>query len=357
MRSSPASAVTNRALLKMLLACCAFATAFLQAANAQTSRQTTASPSTIVGVVTDTSGMPLQDVDVTVVKLQRSTRTRPDGTFRFEAVPAGTYEVRARGVGYLAPTQTAVVGKDGAAVNFRMIRYGQTLAARVTVASRAGLSGIIGDTAFRAIAGLRVQAVGEPMSATTDSSGAFYMPLKPGKYLVRVDGDGFERQTVGVSIPENEGRQVALWMTPTDGPSNNIEGQSLFDMGQRKVRASPATTRFLSRDELESQGVVDLLALARRWSTGQITVDCSVVLGGTATKLTPNGQTAGIQVPISQLMTADVEFVEVYLPKAGGFRGPTSINSMQTTITIKQDLQPTVAPECGNVTLIVWLRK
>lgn len=330
--------------------------ASVSALHAQTPRAP-ATPNTIVGVVTDTSGMPLQDVDVTVVKLQRSARTRPDGTFRFESVPNGSYEIRARGVGYIAPTQTTMVGKDGAVVAFRMLRFGQALSARVTVASRGGLSGIIGDTAFHAIAGLKVQAVGEPLSATTDSSGAFYMPLKPGKYLLRVDGDGFERQTVGVSIPENEGRQVALWMTPSSGSSDNIEAQGLFDMGQRKVRSSPATTRYLSRDELESQGVVDLLALARRWSTGQITVDCTVVLGGTATKLTPGGQTAGIQVPISQLMTADIEFVEVYLPRAGGFRGPTSVNSMQTTITISRDLQPIVAPECGNVTLIVWLRK
>lgn len=340
-----------RALIMFTLGCFAIA----RGATAQTPQP--AGPGTIVGVVTDTSGLPLQEIDILIVKLQRSTRTRADGTFRLENIPAGTHEIRARGVGYLAPVQTAVVGKSGALVTFRMLRYGQTLAARVTVTSRGGLSGIIGDTAFRAIAGLKISAVGEAMSASTDSSGAFFMPLKPGKYLLRVDGDGFERQTVGVSIPENEGRQIALWMVPIKGAGNIIESQSLFDFGQRKVRASPASTRFFARDDLESQGVIDLLGLARRWSTAPITVDCTVAVGGTASVMTATGMTVGIQVPIAQLVTADVEFVEVYLPKGGTSRGVNSLNGSPTVITTKHDLQPTISRECGNVTLVVWLRK
>jgi len=340
----------NRCFLRqtrLVVTSFAFFAVISAAGSAQNQAPQPAGPNTLVGIVTDTAGIPLQDVDVLIVVLQRSTRTRADGSFRFDSIPVGSYDVRPRRIGFIGATPTVKVASNGGTVLIKLIRFGQALPSVVTVAALGGLSGVIGDTVFRALPNVLVTAIGAAQTTKSDSAGAFFMPLKPGRYLIRLDLNGYERQTVGVTLPDSAGRRIAAWLAPRKGPANHLEANLLFELGQRVVRVSPASSKFLTREDLEQQGVVDLQALALRWGNGRLTGECTVALGGTT-----------VSVPISQLTTPDIEFVELYLPsKIGSVRGGTSINGQETKFITSTTMQPAAKAACANLALIVWLRK
>jgi hypothetical protein len=311
---------------------------------------------TVTGVVMDADSMPLPNVTVMIRKLQRQTLTGADGTFRLDSIPAGTHELTARAVGLLSGVQYVTAGPNMTPVTITMIRYRNTLAAMVTTADELGLSGIIGDTMYRALAGVKVTAIGGSEIAYTDSTGAFHMPLKPGQYMLRIDKDGYARQTVGVSLPEDQGRKIAVWMAERHGGDDPVYGRELFDLGQRMVRASPTSSKFLTREDMSAMGAVDLQALAIRFQTGRITQDCLVQLGGTINRM----------VPLGNLTAADIEFVELYLPTVSGAagggsgkpRGVTSLSGHQPKFLTPSSLSPTpgASSACGNVGFIAWLR-
>lgn len=323
--------------------------------QAQTVTLRTSVPNAIVGVVVDTSGMPLSDVTVMIRKLQRQTRTLPDGTFQFDSIPLGTHELSARAVGLLAGVTEVTVGPTGASVTITMVRFKNALAAVVTTASELGLSGIIGDTAFRAMTDVKVTVIGGAGSAHTDSTGAFRMPLSPGSYLLRVEKDGYARQTVGVSIPDNEGRRIAVWMVEQDGGNDAVFGTELFDLHARIMRVSQASAKFLTREDMSKVGAVDLHGLALKFGTGRINPDCQVRVGGTMNRW----------VTLGTLTASDIEFVEVYLPTFGtsadgtsGSRGITSLSGSATMFTTPTNLSPRpgASGACGNVSFTAWLR-
>jgi len=304
-------------------------------------------PGLLTGVITDTLGAPIPDVAVVVTKLKRQTRTRAHGSFRLDSVPPGTYELTARGIGLIAGAYRVVVGREGAAVTIPMIRLGYTLQARVTVADRGGLSGVIGDTAYRALKDVETAVMGGAYRTATDSIGTFFQPLKPGSYMLQLKLDGFTRQLVSVTVPKEEGRRMAAWMIPESGHSNNLEAKEVFELNQRVMRVSTASSKYFSREELEKQNLPDLQAFALRWAPGTINGDFVVSLNGSA-----------VTVPLGTLTTDALEFVEVYLPsKIGSVRGGTSISGAPTKITTSTGWQPAISRDCGNLSLIAWLRK
>ena len=310
-------------------------------------------PGVLRGVVTDTLGNAISDAEVVLTQLRRQVRTRADGGFQFDSVKAGTYRVSARRLGYVARAYQVVVSAEGGSVEIRMIPIGYTIAAVTTTAEIGGLSGVIADTAFRALKDVQVTALGTGKSVRTDSAGAFFMPLKAGQYLLRIERDGFSRQTKSVMITEAEGRKIAAWLVPRSGPPNHFESNELFDLNQRIMRSSAVTAKFFTREELVRQGLHDLSALARNWANGRITSECDVGIGGV-----PN-----LKIPLSLLLVSEVEFVEVYMPSnfaggGSGTRGKTSLSGNPTKFTTPTGpARPASLPSCGNLALVAWLRQ
>lgn len=311
-------------------------------------------PRTLVGIVVDTAGAPIAGVEVSLPKLGWSTRSRANGTFRFDSIPDPSVEVRARGVGMVTPAVSIAIGQGGSSIIIRMARLTQLMPQVVARAARGGVTGVIVDSLFRPIGGVKVVAAGAGSPTTvTDSAGVFFMPLRQGRYMLRMDRDGFDRQTMSVAIDDSLGQKITAMMSSRNGSPDNIEAASLAELDSRMIRVSPVSSKFMTHDDLEKQGVTDLLALQRRWGTGRITPDCMVTLGET---MGMNGA-AATKVPIAQLMTADLEFVEVYLPTAESARGPTSVSGATSTIKATTFTQPAPSKDCGNISFIVWLRK
>src|SRR5918911_891633 len=105
-------------------------------ARAQQSRQ-----GGIAGTVRDTAGAVVGGADVHLVNPQqavlRATQTDGGGQFRFEDVPAGTYEVRVTHTGFAGRRLAARVG-EGATTDLAVTLEISLLAADVTVTAEAG---------------------------------------------------------------------------------------------------------------------------------------------------------------------------------------------------------------------------
>src|SRR5579871_4518018 len=107
-----------------------------------------AGPHTLVGVVKDTIGNPVDSVELLIASLKRHAMTGPDGAFRFDDLKPGTYQVLARKLGFYPQVQKAIVEDNGGVVSFAMIQGIRALPPVVTSVARGGLSGVIGDTAY-----------------------------------------------------------------------------------------------------------------------------------------------------------------------------------------------------------------
>ena len=98
------------------------------------------------------------------------------------------------------------VGDEGGTAVFALVPVARVLAPVVTVSARGGLSGVIGDTAYHALPGAQISVLASQYHTTADSLGGFFLPLKPGKYMVSVKRDGYMPRLTSVSIPPDSGR-------------------------------------------------------------------------------------------------------------------------------------------------------
>ena len=88
----------------------------------------TAQPGVVKGIVTDTGGRPLENVEVLSVNAKRTTRSGKDGRFTLARLPFGQQLIMARLPGY-QPSDRAINMLDNASpeLTFRLRRVVQAL--------------------------------------------------------------------------------------------------------------------------------------------------------------------------------------------------------------------------------------
>ena len=156
----------------------------------------------ISGVVRDTLAFLIEGVEVSIGALKRRTTTGVDGSFHFDSLPKGTYEVRARKIGYGPQiVQIKVENESGQMADFELVPIARALPAVVTSAARLGLSGVVADTSFASLAGAEVRVLATGLRTDTDSAGSFFLPAPAGKYMVTITKPRFRERVVSVSIP------------------------------------------------------------------------------------------------------------------------------------------------------------
>jgi hypothetical protein len=304
-----------------------------------------AAGSVIRGSVLDKEGRPIENADVAVEQLQRRVRSAADGRFSFVDITPGKYTLSVRSIGFESATVKVTVKDSTASVEFVLTRRPFTLPARVTTASRGGLSGVIADTGFTPLAQARVRVIGFEGEALTDTRGAFYLPVRPGRYLVHVEREGYARQIVGITIPESEGREMTAFMTPTAGKDNPQLGANLFDFRVRRIRAGPARSQMYTREDIEKFGRPDVLWLVRGAAGYPVGADCWVIVNGGPRR-----------EQLWRMSTDEVEFVELYdVPEPRVTSGPKSVSRERLA---EQRLDRVTAARTGDclVTIGVWTR-
>ncbi|HKC80257.1 MAG TPA: TonB-dependent receptor plug domain-containing protein, partial [Gemmatimonadaceae bacterium] len=150
---------------------------------------------TITGRVVDsTTQQPISDVNVVVEGTRRGTVTGPDGTFTIGDVPAGSQTVRARRIGFSAPSQTVVVPMEGTvSAVFVLDRRAVTLEEVVTVGygtqARRDLTGSISSVGAKEIATMPVARAEEALSGLVPGIQVQTTNTEPGSELrIRVRG-------------------------------------------------------------------------------------------------------------------------------------------------------------------------
>lgn len=312
--------------------------AVVAAFGASLGAQATVTPRTLVGVVSDTAGAPIDSAEVIITSLKRRVVSTVDGRFRFDDIKPGAYEVSARRLGYLPQVRKVKVGDDGGTISFQLIPYVRGLAPVVTSSSRGGLSGVIGDTTYKLVAGAQVSALATDRRAVSDSTGSFFLDLKPGKHIVRIKAPGFASRLVSVTIPNDSGRRIVVWLSPT-ARSGSIRDDWLMDsLNSRLLRRNPVWSTIYTREDIERSGMTEAAQLATIAARKRVDDNCPAIIdGGTMT------------APVGAFTAAEIETIETYTPRPASY-APTSMMSRGHLAA------PPSSSDCP-ITVYLWLRK
>jgi hypothetical protein len=276
-------------------------------------------PKRLTGIVVDTGGIPIPGVEITIPELKKRLYSSDDGTFRFDEIPKGEYSMRARKFGFAPQVREFKVEDGGGLADFELLPIPRALPPIVASATRGGLSGVVGDTAYNPIRGAVVRVLGEGMYATTDSLGEFFIPAQPGNYMIDIArGQDYARRLVSVSIPEDSGRRIMAWLEPwVKIPVR--EAWNVEDLRERQawiVKGRGAT--LYTREQLlklKIEWIYDAVQMtqAKNGSTQAYDRDCWVTLNG-----------GPAVTELSSLTIEEVESIEIYGGGYAGGSGPTA---------------------------------
>lgn len=292
----------------------------------------------LAGIVVDSAMTPIESVTVFITSLRNRTLTRTDGTFRFENVKPGTYHVTARKVGYAPQARDVSVDEHGGAVGLALVPIPYVLAPVVSSSKRGGLSGIVGDTAYNVLPGAEVWLMTGGGKVVTDSTGAFFIDVKPGHYVLRVALPGYAPRLASVTIPADSGRQIVVWLAPTTRVSAAREAAIVDELSERLLRRSPNWSKILTREDILRSGIAELPQLTQMGAGVPVNPSCEALVDGKE------------RMPLWSLDASEIETLEIYVKQAPR-AAPTSINNNRRITT---QTQP--ADDC-QATVYVWLRR
>jgi hypothetical protein len=306
-----------------------------------------AGPKTLVGLVTDTIGNPVDSVELLIAAVKRHAMTGTDGTFRFDDLKPGPYQIVARRLGFIPTVQSVTVGDKGGVVSFSIIQGIRALPPVVTSAARGGLSGVIGDTAYNIVEGAQIAVIASDHRVLSDSMGRFFLDLNPGKYMVNVTRPGYRSRLVSVTIPNDSGRRMTVWLTPSNRGQSARDGFAYDALALRLENRNPVFSTIFTREDINRLGIEDGSQLAKLGSNSQFGPpddQCPAIIDGGPTTL-----------PLWAIDAADIEAMETYAPKPKT-GAVTSIGRNRPISTQGSNSAQAQAP-CKGVRVYVWLRK
>jgi hypothetical protein len=257
---------------------------------------------TISGIVMDSSHRFLEGADVVIRSPRRQAKTDRFGRFQLAELDTGVYDLTVRRIGYEIAVQSYRVTDSGSVARFCLNPDPRGLPAMITSATRPGLSGMVGDSSYAPLAGAEVRAVAEGQRTLTDSTGSFYLPLRKGTYPILITKAGFGRQFVSVTVPEDSGRQIAVWL---GSPERNARRLAVaYDsLRLRLMRAVSNRSSLLSSEDL-SKTSADLTMTAQAAARWRVRDDCEAKIDG-----------GPFTLPMYMIDKEDVSLMEVYAPK------------------------------------------
>jgi hypothetical protein len=220
---------------------------------------------TVTGVVRDAaSTRPLIGavVSLKAVGNARTTRTDETGTFTFSKVVPGAYSLSVRRLGYEQVNQTVDVRAEMQAADVSMTRVAMLDTVRVRATAQGIYGGVGTAKDLRPVAGAVVQIAGGSKTAV-DSAGHFFIPIKsPGAYVLRAEAPGYEPYTMSVTVPHDEGVEVALLLDSATGPRSHMLAAAFADFSER-LRVRRNSSAIVPRAELTRTGDRQLLGAIR----------------------------------------------------------------------------------------------
>lgn len=324
-----------RSLAAMSL--CAFTFSAATAATLRAQERdvlTTIRDSVLSGIVLDSRGRPVESAQILIMELRRTYRTMPDGSFWFDSVPPGDYELRFRKLGFEAQTWTVTVRLGGTALVLEVRPTIQLLEPIIARAGRSGVGGVVMDTAKRLLRDVEIRLNGGHLTRT-DEQGRFFVGATPGRYLLHIRYKGHATQFMSVTVPRDSGVEIAAWLTPTTRGYAAREAFHLDAFRTRMLTRNAAWSRIYTRNEINRLGFTRLDQIATAGAGHSLSACLATVEGQ-------------LRMPLWSLDAVDIEFVEVYAKK------PPRPNRGNLSTGPLTDPAPKIGA-CPDV--YVWLRK
>jgi hypothetical protein len=314
----------------------------LRAAGAFAQAAPAVAPSTLAGIVRDSSGRPVSDAEVILRDANRGTRTNDRGEFTLADVPPGKYLVWFRRLGYTS-VEYNWLARSGERTEIRVkltpiARALDPVVVRAEEEKRAkGRSSILGlvvDTEGKPIDEAEVQLVGADRAAVTRENGGFlFRPLPVGNYVVRVRKLGYEPNIITLELQDADDREVIVRMHPLAASLDPMtvtersgygRDQQRYDDLDRRMRWHNFRSYVLGPDELRRyQG------LPLDWAAKAIGVPSGVKnrgptsisgRGTSAPRGMPDDESAcillngktGLYQPLRSFNVKDIELLEIW---------------------------------------------
>ena len=210
---------------------------------------------TVRGTVTNESGRPLEQAQVTLDPqgAARQVRTDREGRFSILGVPAGPHTIRATRVGFSPETRQVEVTGGDVTMEF-VLRRLTVLDTVAVMARRTGLYGsVISRDSLLPVSGARIEIIGARRTDSTNSSGTFNVPeLKPGSYIVRVKHPFFESRNFGVVVPVNGGTELDV-VVERGRVSRDQHLEMFYREMDTRLSFRGVNSAFVTREELRGK--------------------------------------------------------------------------------------------------------
>jgi hypothetical protein len=273
-------------------------------------------PGTLVGIVVDTMGRPVDSALVFIAMPRHETRTDIRGYFRLNGLgglggQARTIQFGIRKVGYMAQQLRVRLDSGGGTIRVELVPVVRTLATVRTEATRTGLYGIVTTTEGTPIPDARAHLMGSGAGTShTDSSGFFNIPGKPGRYMLRVSRRGYLDALVSVALEETSGRNVEVKLRTGSQGMLARQADYMDRLRGRLVMRKASTSKLYTREDIERIKPNDLRHLVTMPGYGRVDESCEAIVDG------------GMDlIPMWALDLDALEFIEVYQKSPRGRPG------------------------------------
>jgi hypothetical protein len=271
-----------------------------------------AGPGTIVGIVVDTTGRPVDSAYVYIQFPKREARTGRDGRFRFNDLPSTLdFDLGVRKVGFEPQVLVSRLDKTGGSIRIAMKRLPNFLPPVVTEARQPGLSGLVTNFSGEPVAGARVEIVASGNGVmVTGANGRFALDPKPGSYMVTVAKAKFETKVASVTIPASGGKELKVALLPQlNAGYGHRQAANMDDMRRRLLYKWGPFSRVLTHEDILKMGDVDMRQMVSMTTAARADEDCEISIDGGMDR-----------APIWAVDVKDFESMEVYgsPPKAPG---------------------------------------
>ena len=210
---------------------------------------------TVRGTVSNESGRPLEQSQVTLDPqgANRQVRTDSEGRFTFLGVPPGQHVVRVMRVGFSPESKQVDVANANVTVEFTLRRV-QVLDTVAVVARRTGLFGsVISSDSLLPVPGARIEIIGARKADSTNSSGTFNFPdLKAGSYVVRVKHPFFDSRNFGVVVPVDGGTELDI-VVERGRVSRDQHMEMFYREMDSRLAFRGVNSAFVTREELKGR--------------------------------------------------------------------------------------------------------
>ncbi|MDQ2668632.1 MAG: carboxypeptidase-like regulatory domain-containing protein [Gemmatimonadota bacterium] len=319
-----------------------------------------ATTGTLAGIVHDTLGQPLGDVEVSIPGTTVAGRSDGAGAFTLAQVPTGLHEVWARKIGFIVAQFNWTSRADERveiAVTLRPLPH--TLDPVVVWASeeRAMTStsyvrGVVTDSAGFPLDGVEVQLIGTGRGTVTAGDGSFiFRHVKPGVLTLRARMMGYSPAASVMKLMEQDERDVVLRMgnlaqeldeVHVTAESGYGRSESAWKDLDRRMRFHiEGSARVVGAEQLDGMGSTPL-DLALRGFAGGFGTAPTTIKAGNSTPISHGGSGAPgdacilengvtpISRPLAVYVASDLRLVEYY--PAASPRGSPETEYTQSVI-------------------------